>query len=99
MDDSTPRSITIKIAGKEYPLKAANADMEQVMRVAAEAINQKLQAYDAKFPGKELLDKLAFVTLNEAISRITYQKRLAALEADEKKFLEETQNYIDKIGK
>ena len=55
------QSIKIKIAGVEYPLKASSPEMEQLMRLAAEAINQKLSAYDAKFPNKSLSDKLSFV--------------------------------------
>ena len=93
------RSITIKVAGKEYPLKATSPEMEQLMRIAADAINQKLQAYDSKFPGKDQMDKLVFVTLNEAIARISFQKKLAALEESEKNLLSETQTYIDNIGK
>lgn len=93
------RSITIKVAGKEYPLKATSPEMEQLMRIAADAINQKLQAYDSKFPGKDQMDKLVFVTLNEAIARISFQKKLAALEESEKNLLSETQAYIDSIGK
>ena len=93
------RSITIKIAGKEYQLKSTSEDQEQLMRLAAEAINQKLQAYDAKFPGKELVDKLAFVTLNETIMRLSVQKKLKATEDAEGKLLEQTQSYLDNIGK
>ena len=71
------QSIKIKIAGNEYPLVASSPEMERLMRLAAEAINQKLTAYDAKFPNKSLSDKLSFVALNETVSRLTYQKRLA----------------------
>ena len=45
------QSIKIRIAGKEYPLKANSPEMEQMLRLAAETINQKLAAYDAKHPG------------------------------------------------
>ena len=41
------QSITIKIAGNEYPLKAATPQIEQMMRIAAETIGKKLSAYDA----------------------------------------------------
>ena len=64
------QSITIKIAGKDYPLKATSPEMEQLMRLAADSINQKLAAYDAKFPDKTLVDKLSFVALNETVSRM-----------------------------
>ena len=49
------QSITLKIAGKDYPLKAATPEMEQIMRIAADAINKRLAQYDAKFPDKDML--------------------------------------------
>ena len=73
------QSITLKIAGKDYPLKATSPEMEQLMRLAAETINQKLAVYDAKFPDKTLVDKLSFVALNETVSRMSYQKRLSSV--------------------
>jgi cell division protein ZapA (FtsZ GTPase activity inhibitor) len=93
------QSITLKIVGKDYPLKAASPEMEQVMRVAAEAINKRLAQYDAKFPDKDVLDKLVFVTLNETISRIATQRKLAAREEGEKKLLDEMTSYLDSIEK
>ena len=44
------QNIKIKIAGVEYPLVASSPEMERMMRLAADAINQKLTAYDAKYP-------------------------------------------------
>ena len=93
------QSITLKIAGKDYPLKAASPEMEQVMRIAAEAINKRLAQYDAKFPDKDVLDKLVFVTLNETISRIATQRKLAGREEGEKKLLDEMTSYLDSIEK
>ena len=93
------QSITLKIAGKDYPLKATSPEMEQLMRVAAEAINKRLAQYDAKFPDKEMIDKLIFVTLNETISRIAAQRKLAACEEGEKKLLDEMSSYLDSIEK
>ena len=93
------QSITLKIAGKEYPLKAATPEMEQMMRLAAEAINKRLAQYDAKFPEKETLDKLVFVTLNETVNRIALQRKLAAREEGEKKLLDEISGYLDSIDR
>ena len=73
------QSITIKIAGKEYSLKASSPEMERCMRLAAEDINKRLSAYDEKYPDKSLEDKLAFVTLNETVSKITALGKLNAL--------------------
>ena len=93
------QSITIKIAGKDYPLKANSPEMEQLMRLAAESINQKLAAYDAKFPDKTLVDKLSFVALNETVSRMSYQKRLASAGDEAKALLSRTDAYLDSIDK
>ena len=97
MADQKEQSINIKIAGKTYPIKASSPEMEQYMRMASETINQKLAAYDAKFAGRELVDKLAFVTLNETISRITLQKKIANLEEQIKKLAAETSTYLENI--
>ena len=93
------QSITIKIAGKDYPLKATSPEMEQLMRLAAETINQKLALYDAKFPDKTLVDKLSFVALNETISRMSYQKRLSSVSEEAKRMLSQTSAYLDSIDK
>ena len=91
------RSITIKITGKEYPLKVATPETEQLMRVAAEAVNKKIALYDAKYPNTDLVDKLAFVTINEAAARLVAQRKLSKLEADEKSLFELTHSYLDSI--
>ena len=91
------QSITLKIAGKDYALKAASPEMEQMMRIAAESIGKRLAQYDAKFPDKELTDKLVFVTLNEAVNRISAQRKLAAREEGEKKLLDDITSYLDRI--
>ena len=93
------QSITIKIAGKDYPLKATSPEMEQLMRIAAETINQKLAGYDAKFPDKTLVDKLSFVALNETVSRLSYQKRLSSANEEVKRMLSQTNAYLDSIDK
>jgi cell division protein ZapA (FtsZ GTPase activity inhibitor) len=93
------QSITIKIAGKDYPLKATSPEMEQLMRLAAETVNQKLALYDAKFPDKTLVDKLSFVALNETVSRMSYQKRLSSVNEEAKRMLSQTSAYLDNIDK
>lgn len=91
---STEQSITIKIAGNTYPLRAATPEMEQLMRLAAETVNKKLSAYDAKYPNKSLSDKLAFVALNEAVNRLTYERELGKADAESAKLQEELESYL-----
>ena len=69
------------------------------MRIAADAINKRLAQYDAKFPDKDMLDKLVFVTLNETINRIAAQRKLTAREEGEKKLLDEMTSYLDSIDR
>lgn len=93
------QNIKIKIAGNEYPLVASSPEMERMMRLAADAINQKLTAYDAKFPNKTLSDKLSFVALNEAVGRLSLQKRLSDADAEAKRLQESVESYIKNIEK
>ncbi len=93
------QNIKIKIAGNEYPLVASSPEMERLMRLAADAINRKLTAYDAKYPNKTLSDKLSFVALNEAVGRLAYQKRLADADAEAGKLQEDVESYIRNIEK
>ena len=93
------QSITLKIAGKDYSLKANSPEMEQLMRVAAEAINKKMEAYDAKFPDKTTVDKLAFVALGETVGRLSYQKKLSSVNDEAKRMLGQTSEYLDTIDK
>ena len=80
MDDG--QSITIKIAGREYPLKAKTPEAEQVMRLAADDVNAMLAHYNASYPDKSDVGKLAFVTLSQAVGKITAQRSAARLSAD-----------------
>lgn len=93
------QSITLKIAGKDYSLKASSPEMEQLMRVAADAINKRLAAYDAKFPDKTPVDKFAFVALSETVARLSYQKKLASVNDEARRMLDQTSEYLDNIEK
>ncbi len=93
------QNIKIKIGGSEYSLRAASEEMEQLMRLAAEAINKQLSTYDARFPDKTLSDKLAFVSLNEAIIRMKYQRMRAACDNESKKLQNVVEDYLKNIEK
>ena len=67
------------------------------MRLAAESINKKLSDYDVKFSAAQFTDKLIFVTLNEAVSRLAYQKKLAELENAVSGLKDETDSYLKSV--
>ena len=93
------QSITLHIAGKSYALRAASPEMEQLMRLAVEDINRMLDKYNQSFPDKSLEDKLAFVTLHEAVSKLSYQRKLSAFADEAKALKSDTDAYLEGIGK
>ena len=47
------QKITVKIAGRPYVLNASSEEHERKIRVSADEINKKVNAYLDKFPGKK----------------------------------------------
>lgn len=93
------QSITIKIGEKTYPLKVTSPEVEQMMRLAAERINEMLAKYNAKFPESSLADKLAFVALNETASRIAVQNAELKVRETVEAFDKELADYLQKNSK
>jgi len=91
------QKITLVIAGRQFQLKATSPEMEQSMRYAAEDINKMLARYTEKYPDKDFVEMLLFVTLTQAVSRISAQSKLNALSAEGDKLAKEISNYLDNI--
>lgn len=91
------QNITLNIAGMQFQLKAASQDMERLMRLAADDINKMLDRYTERYPDKKLEEKLLFVTLTQAVSRLNAQSKLNAALADEEKLAGELANYLKDI--
>lgn len=89
------QNITIKIAGTDYPLVANSPEMEQLMRLSAEEIGRMLAKYDEKFPDKSLVDKLAFVALNQTVGKIAAQRKVIAVGEEVEALQAETQAYLE----
>jgi len=89
------QKITIRIAEREYKLKAATPENEELIRLAAAAINKRLASYSVSFPGKSLQDLLSFVALNECVSRLSLQRKLEAVQAEADRLLEDTEAYLE----
>lgn len=93
------QSIKVIIGGRDYPLKAATPEMEQLMRIAAEQINAKLDTYNAKYPDMSMQDKLAFVALQESVSKLSFNRRLISVKEEAESLLMETTDYLEAIEK
>jgi len=86
--------ITIKIAGREYNLTAKTEDQEEQFRLAAQAINKRLETYTAAHPGKTLSELMSLVALNEAIARLGFQKEIQDMKNAEKLLQEDLEHYL-----
>ena len=71
----------------------------EIIRLAADAINQHLQAYTRRYPGKSLAELMPMVALNECVSRITVQREKAAQEAEAQQLGKDMANYLARTGK
>lgn len=93
------QSIKIKIAGKEYPFQVTSEEQEHYMRIAADDVNETLGNYSARFPDKELADKLVFVALIEAISKLKALKRLDTSDRELKSLGSALRSYLGSVEK
>lgn len=93
------RNIKLKIADSEYVLIANDEQMESMMRLAAEEINAMLAQYDAKFPDKSLVEKLAFVALNKTVSKLKAFNKYQEVAAEVNSLFDVTRDYLQKAKK
>ena len=89
------QKITVRIAERDYAFNAADAEQEELIRLAANAINRRLSGYLAKYPGKNMVDIMSFVALNETIGSLSLQRKMESLQKEIKALQEETDSYLD----
>jgi len=91
------QSITLKIAGKDYSLKANSPEMEQTMRLAADDVNKLFAHYTDIYQDRAPEDKLAFVALLETVYKISTQRKAKALSDELQAFEKDVENYLKGI--
>lgn len=91
------QNIKLEIAGRQFQLKASSPEMEQSMRYAAEDINKMLSRYTEKYPEKDFVEMLLFVTLTQTVSRFNAQKKLNSIAAEHEKLVNDLSNYLNNI--
>jgi len=93
------QKISIKLAERTYNLTAKDPEQEEVIRLAADAINQHLQAYSRRYPGKTLAELMSMVALNECVSRIGIQRETAARKAETEQLVKDMADYLAQMEK
>ena len=69
------------------------------MRLAAEDVNEALGNYSTRFPDKELVDKLVFVAMIEAIDKLKALKKLDTSDRELRSLGSALQSYLESVTK
>ena len=93
------QKISIKIAERTFNLTASTPEQEEVIRLAADAINRRLETFTRKNPGKNMLELMSMVALNEGVCRINIQRELADRKAEAEQLGKDMANYLAQTGK
>ena len=93
------QKISIKIADRTFSLTASSPEQEEVIRLAADAINRRLDNYSRKNPGKTLVELMSMVALNECACRISFQRDIDARKAEAEQLGKDMANYLAQIVK
>ena len=93
------QKISIKIAERTFNLTASTPEQEEVIRLAADAINRRLETFTRRNPGKNMLELMSMVALNEGVCRINIQREMAAKEAEAEQLGKDMANYLAQTGK
>lgn len=73
-------SLKIKIADREYPIKAP-ANEEERLRNAGKAINDKLRMYKTQFGIDDKQDLLAMIAIECMVDKIRWEEENTGLDA------------------
>ena len=88
------QKITLKIAGRDYSLTAQSEEQEATLRRAADAINNRLDAYTLSHPGKTALELMSLVALNETLFRRNVQKEIEQYKSSEEQLGQDLDRYL-----
>lgn len=93
------QKITIRIADRDYNMNAPTEADESNIRKAADDVNRMISGFLSKYPGRNMVDILVFVALNESISSIKLQNSLNAAKGEAQDLQSAIDNYIKDIEK
>ena len=91
------QKISIKIAERTFNLTAPTPEQEEVIRLAADAINRRLETFTRRNPGKNLVELMSMVALNEGVCRINIQREMAVQKAEAERLGKDMANYLARM--
>ena len=88
------QKINIQITGRTFTLTASSPEMEELYRLAADAINRRFSAFTRSHPGKTVADLLSMVALNETVIQLSLQKEIDQYKNAEKQLEKDLERYL-----
>lgn len=90
------QKISVKIAGRQFNLTAETPELEEIYRLAAEAISARFSSYSLNHLGKQDYELMTMVALNEAVMRISLQKEKEKSDKEQKALERDLEKYLGK---
>ena len=90
------QKISVKIAGRQFNLTAETPELEEIYRLAAEAISARFSSYSLNHLGKQDYELMTMVALNEAVMRISIQKEKEKSDKEQKALERDLEKYLGK---
>lgn len=91
------QKVKLIINGREFMVNAQSAEDEQFLRETADEMSQYIEAYQNRYPGKQLSDILTFCSLNAFLRAKKYQRLLNDIDEDCKDLHSRTTAYLDSL--
>ena len=76
-----------------------NPGYQKINRLAAQTINKRLQEFSISHPGRNQVDVMSMVALNETVARIVLQKELKVRDSETEKLSGDLQRYLSGTDK
>ncbi len=89
------QKISVKIVDRTFSLTAASPEQERVFRMAADSVTRRYQDLAQRFVGKQPVELMAMVALNESIGRIDAQSESRQAREDVSAISKELGQYLD----
>ena len=77
-----------------FPFLWRHGEEEATLRRAADAINNRLDAYTLSHPGKTALELMSLVALNETLFRMNVQKEIEQYKSSEEQLGQDLDRYL-----
>lgn len=76
------QAITVRIAGKSYPMTVSSAQEEETIRKAERQIRERLKGYEDKYAVTDVRDLLSMCVLQFATEALENDEKAGGMEQD-----------------